>query len=281
MDFTSGVLKKDSLSTSSLQDRKQLTEKLDPNFLLFYDSLNGELDNVKNIQVLNSPGKYELDYIFHPKLVFFQFQLNDLPNINEFLRKCYQELGEHDLFIGKVELMEGKHKRLKQKSPLLFYKFWITNEFIFKRFLPRIPVTSKIYEKFHLQKKKIISRCEILGRLIYNGFSIISQKEIDGELYFLCRKAKESSQINVNRGIIFKQRRIGKDGKLFSFYKLRTMHPYAEFVQNYLIEQNNLSSIGKVNNDFRVADWGKFLRKYWLDELPGIFNLLKGTPWGL
>ena len=54
------------------------------------------------------------------------------------------------------------------------------------------------------------------------------------------------------------------------------MHPYAEFLQSHVFENNGLNANGKLKDDFRVADWGKFLRKHWIDELPGLINLLKG-----
>lgn len=77
-------------------------------------------------------------------------------------------------------------------------------------------------------------------------------------------------------GILFKMKRIGQDGKLITVYKLRTMHPYAEYVQDYVWKKHSLQAGGKLNNDFRITSWGRFLRRWWIDELPMIFNLLKG-----
>ena len=54
------------------------------------------------------------------------------------------------------------------------------------------------------------------------------------------------------------------------------MNPYSEYLQNYVYDNYNLKEGGKFKNDFRITAWGKFLRKYWLDEIPMIFNLLKG-----
>lgn len=63
--------------------------------------------------------------------------------------------------------------------------------------------------------------------------------------------------------VIFKQQRATKNGKIFAVYKFRTMK---ENVENY----------SATENDNRVTTVGKFLRKYRLDELPQIFNILKG-----
>jgi lipopolysaccharide/colanic/teichoic acid biosynthesis glycosyltransferase len=54
------------------------------------------------------------------------------------------------------------------------------------------------------------------------------------------------------------------------------MHPYSEFLQDYLKNTNGYASNGKIANDFRLTGWGKFLRKYWLDEVPQLINVIKG-----
>ena len=63
---------------------------------------------------------------------------------------------------------------------------------------------------------------------------------------------------------------------MIQVYKMRTMHPYAEFLQGYIYEKNNLQEGGKFANDIRISTMGHFMRKYWLDELPMFINLLKG-----
>ena len=54
------------------------------------------------------------------------------------------------------------------------------------------------------------------------------------------------------------------------------MHPFSEYLQQYIYERNKLQEGGKFKDDFRISTLGKFMRKYWLDELPMIMNLLKG-----
>ena len=70
--------------------------------------------------------------------------------------------------------------------------------------------------------------------------------------------------------------RIGRGGRLVKIYKLRTMHPYSEYIQEYVYTQNHLASGGKIRDDFRVTTLGRFLRRYWLDELPSLWNWLRG-----
>ena len=64
--------------------------------------------------------------------------------------------------------------------------------------------------------------------------------------------------------VIFKQKRVGKDGKLFTIYKFRTM-----------LVSHNQSSIS-VAGEKRITPFGEKLRRYKIDELPELWNILKG-----
>ncbi len=84
--------------------------------------------------------------------------------------------------------------------------------------------------------------------------------------------------------VFFRDTRIGKDGKPFKFYKFRTMYLdsddtiHREFVSEF-IKQNGEEKKGKIKkitDDPRVTRIGKFLRKTSLDELPQLFNVLRG-----
>lgn len=67
-------------------------------------------------------------------------------------------------------------------------------------------------------------------------------------------------------GILYRQERIGKNGKIFRLYKFRTMRPNSD--------KGSLITIG--GRDQRITKEGYFLRKYKLDELPQLINILKG-----
>lgn len=77
--------------------------------------------------------------------------------------------------------------------------------------------------------------------------------------------------------VFFKQRRIGLNGRIFWCYKFRTMVQNAEALQKGLESQNEMSGpVFKIKNDPRVTPFGKWLRKYSLDELPQLYNVLRG-----
>ena len=54
------------------------------------------------------------------------------------------------------------------------------------------------------------------------------------------------------------------------------MHPYSEFIQKDLFDKSSLAVTGKFKDDFRITSWGKVLRKLWIDELPQIYNWIRG-----
>ena len=77
--------------------------------------------------------------------------------------------------------------------------------------------------------------------------------------------------------IFFKQLRTGKGGRRFKMYKLRTMATNAEEIKLKYAHLNELTWPDfKITNDPRVTRVGRILRKTSLDELPQIFNILKG-----
>lgn len=78
-------------------------------------------------------------------------------------------------------------------------------------------------------------------------------------------------------GPIFAQKRVGRDGKEFTFYKFRSMKPHAEEELDGLLDQNEMSGpVFKIKNDPRITKVGRIIRKTSIDELPQLINVLKG-----
>ena len=76
---------------------------------------------------------------------------------------------------------------------------------------------------------------------------------------------------------VFKQVRVGKDGKNFTIYKFRTMIVQAESKRDLNIDPNDLENfVFQSKSDSRITKVGSFLRKSSLDEIPQLFNVLFG-----
>ena len=81
--------------------------------------------------------------------------------------------------------------------------------------------------------------------------------------------------------IIFVQKRIGKNGKEFDFYKFRSMVPNADEILFKLMKENEeirkeYQENKKLKEDPRITKVGKFIRRFSIDELPQLINVLKG-----
>jgi len=204
-------------------------------------------------------------------------KLNDIRYINKHLELVNSKLTHGGLHVGCFETFNSRREKMKiNKFPVL-RTFYFGLEFLFKRILPKVSFTKRLYFNVTEGRNRLLSKAEGLGRLVSCGFKIIDFKTIDGTLFYVVKKDKEPEfNMNVSYGPIFKMPRLGKNGKTILVYKLRTMHPYSEYLQDYIVRAHGYSESGKPANDFRIPKWGKIMRKFWLDELPQLINVLKG-----
>ena len=204
-------------------------------------------------------------------------RLNDIRRVNKFVELVNQKLIASGIYVGCAETIYDRKKRLNKKYSSIAFHIIYPLDFIYKRILPKLPFVKKIYFAITKGHNRVMSKAEILGRLISCGFSIKTFKLISGKIYFIAQKVNEPAyDMQVSYGPIFKMRRIGKEKKILNVYKFRTMHPYAEYLQEYITEENKLHDSGKIANDYRVTSWGKLFRKMWIDELPMLINWVKG-----
>lgn len=76
--------------------------------------------------------------------------------------------------------------------------------------------------------------------------------------------------------VLFVQKRVGQDGKIFKIYKLRSMVVDSEKYLDSLKDKSDVQGMFKMKNDPRVTRVGRFIRKYSLDECPQFWNVLQG-----
>ena len=125
-----------------------------------------------------------------------------------------------------------------------------------------VTFSTRFYSYHHVLLKRLLDIVGALFGLLLCGIAAI----------FLVPQIKKDGG-----PAIFSQDRVGKNGRIFKFYKFRSMAVDAEERKKELMAQNTMSDgMFKVDNDPRITPIGHFIRKTSLDELPQFWNVLKG-----
>ena len=253
---------------SDIDIYKRIEHKLDINSI-----------DLARLSVIRSPDEYNVEILPDNNLHLFinLHEFNDIRRLNSYIINVNKKLINGGVFIGKFEPIEKRFTRYINRYSVVIGRVAYIYDFIWRRVIPKIPILQKIYFGVSKGKNRAISLAESLGRLYYCGFKIYDIFEIQNFVYFIAIKAKEPlTDENPSYGPLFKMKRIGKDGKEIYVYKLRTMHPYSEYLQKFMFDYFGSENGDKIDKDFRVTSWGLLFRKLWIDELPMLFNYLKG-----
>jgi len=229
--------------------------------------------------VLSTTTVFNVSNLEHDKYDYIinLHKLNDITRLDEFLDAVNAKLEPKGYFFSCVETKDQRKSRLLDKYPPILNWIYYSFDFIIKRVLPKLKLTKGIYFFLTRGENAVISRAEALGRLCRAGFSIKQESFIGNKLCIEARRTGDPITVNsTNYGAMIALPRVGKNGKLINVYKLRTMHPYSEYIQDYVYRLHDLKDGGKFKNDFRITSWGAVCRKIWLDELPMLINFLKG-----
>ena len=203
---------------------------------------------------------------------------NEIDRISKFFVAANLKLDTGGIFLGRAETIGERKRRAYKKYPRPVSDMYYFLDFLFHRVMPKIGWLQSIYFFVTRGRRRVFSKAELLGRLYSCGFAVVEEIEIENKFYFAAKKVAESRKVvNPSYGPLFAMKRIGKGGKEITVYKLRTMHPYSEYLQKYVYELNDLQEGGKFADDFRISTLGRLFRKFWIDELPMIYNLLNGT----
>jgi lipopolysaccharide/colanic/teichoic acid biosynthesis glycosyltransferase len=203
--------------------------------------------------------------------------LNHIRGVNKLFTTVNDKLPDNGIWVCCYEPQSVTKRNILSRYPVVLGWLYYAAFFCYKRVLPKLFMTSRLYFDITEGKNRVLSKAEVLGRLCYCGFEIIDERK-KGDLSYVIARRKFRPEITSRRlyGILVKLNRVGKNGKMFKVYKFRTMHPYSEFLQAYIYERYALQEGGKFNHDIRVTTLGRLMRKYWMDELPMLLNLLKG-----
>lgn len=227
-----------------------------------------DTDKVFNFQKLQY---YRYDAIIHLT------PLTQIRGINKIFGVVNDKLPDNGLYICCFLPKSVWKKNFLEKFPPVIDWIFYSFDFLFRRVMPKVMATSRFYFDLTGGKSRVLSKAEVLGRLCYCGFEIIEEHKADDIIYVVARRSFRPVSVRKRMyGPLVKLNRVGKNGKKFMVYKFRTMHPYSEFLQQYIYDRYSLQEGGKFNHDIRVTTMGRFLRKYWLDELPMFINLFKG-----
>jgi len=205
--------------------------------------------------------------------------LNDAKGINRRFCIVNQKLPDEGHYVCCYRPQEYMKQKLLRRYPKPLNWLVYTLYFWHKRVVPRLALSSRLYYDLTKGRKRMLSKTEVFGRLYYCGFEVDEVVPMGHiEYVFAHRKMQPYPQQQLKvYGPLIKLPRICKDGKIRFFYKFRTMHPYAEYIQDVVFdEQGGMNIADKADGDWRISSWGRVMRRYWLDELPMLINWLKG-----
>ncbi|MDG1278236.1 MAG: sugar transferase [Algoriphagus sp.] len=264
--------------TSKMERRKNLVLNKAGQGVLDLCSDYFDLDS-SNVYVLSTGNYFNLELLSQSDFqgILNLSRLNDSRRVNKFLEVLNSKLVDGGIFVGCVQTYSNRRKSLISKYifPINYFVYFFDT--LFHRILPKLKLTQRMYFYLTKGKGRMLSRAEMYGRLYSCGFEVLNQVEANDKLYFVARKISEPTfDSSPTYGPFIKLKRVGKGGEIFKVYKLRTMYPYAEYLQDYVYKNNELDEGGKFKDDFRVSPLGSFLRKFWIDELPMFWNLIKG-----
>jgi lipopolysaccharide/colanic/teichoic acid biosynthesis glycosyltransferase len=258
------------MSTYIVQHRgKELLNFLEKNAGLFFSST----------LLINTTERFNIEKVSKTRYatIINLHQINDIREINKFISTINRRLPYGGRFVGCFEEHEQRKNRVVGSNRLWGKMLYFRDCFV-SRFMPHFSLTRELYFWITGGKKRVLSKAEVFGRAYFSGFEIVEELQINQLTYFVAEKIQEPLK-NEPRSYsyLLALERVGKGESLFKVYKFRTMYPYSSYLQSYLYKKNNLDEGGKFKEDFRITTFGRFLRRYWLDELPMLANILKGN----
>lgn len=212
-----------------------------------------------------------------PRFFVIKRSLNLIRHLNTLLNRANETLEDGGYLWCHTRTASLKRKLMMEKYPWGINYMVFSLHFIWHRVFAKLNLTKCFYFWVTKGRNRTFNRVEVLGRLYRAGFEVVDEEFRYGEFFVLARKVKTPIWDDVPSGsALIKLKRVGKDHKLIGVYKLRTMYSYSEYLQPYVYEHNHLQKGGKFADDYRVTPWGRWMRKFWIDELPMFINFFKG-----
>ncbi len=270
----------DAIENEAVRNILQITAKLTPKELIKWLNANKETYPEMLFVPLTTSTPEALRYRMgdrHPKLLYLTRPLHTQENLNAFFYTANELLEDGAILCCHSMTAALRRQMLKQKYPWGIRDIVVLADYLWNRVAPKMKPTHELYYELTHGKSRTFTRVEILGRLYRAGFEVIDEQFRNGEFFVVACKTKAPVNDEPPLGSpIIHLRRKGKDGKEIVVHKFRTMYNYSEYIQPYVYQYQHLQSGGKFKDDYRVSTMGRLLRKCWLDELPMVWNMLKG-----
>ena len=275
---TGAKLEEEIVGNVDLERIHNATKNLDVSgFLSWLDEHHDSFDD--STFIVNTDDGKALETLkgHHPRLIINKLGLTRIRHLNTFLNKANEAMVDggylwcHSRTSGlKRDIILHSHPGFIGKLIYFFHYLW-------HRVFARMKYTRWFYMWLTKGKNRSYSRVELLGRMYRAGFEIVDERFHRGEFFIIGQKFRAPIwNDEPTYGPLVKLNRVGFKGDMIGVYKFRTMYPYSEYLQPYLLEHEGLQKGGKFANDYRVNFWGKKLRSSWLYELPMFINILKG-----
>lgn len=204
-------------------------------------------------------------------------KLNNIPRLNDRLDEWNHDMQVGDQLECNAFTSQQEYRSIRKRYPFGLSNVVIFFSYIWHDMFPKIQFTRKFYFWATGERHRSYSHTEILGRICRAGFRIVKANNRNGFLHILAEKRSEPLERNESTvSPILRLQRVGLNGEWITVYKFRTMYSYSQYLQDYVYEHNKLNRNGKMANDFRVNIWGRIMRPIWLDELPMLWNVVKG-----
>lgn len=202
--------------------------------------------------------------------------LNAIRYLNRYLREANKKLKQDGYLLVACDTSAKRRVQFYSKYPRFLAGIFYFFDFLWHRVCPKLGLTRRFYYLCTRKVRKVFPRPEVLGRLYYCGFDVVSEQYIHDRYCVIAQKRRQPDTDHPDYGLVVKLNRIGKNAERIQLYKFRTMYAYSEYLQTYVYENNNLQPGGKFKDDYRITTWGRWLRKYWFDEWPMLINVFKG-----
>lgn len=215
--------------------------------------------------------------------------LNYVNRLNIFLGQCSERvvLGGY-LAVSYIPLEEVLHDLRRRYPGPLYWPAYLLH-FAWYRAIPKLPWLDRLYfspsfawfDRLMLRstrrRNRALPKAEAWGRLAFWGFEVVAESEGEGNRTILAQRVSPPvANRRPSYYAVVALEKVGLDGKLIRLHKVRSMYPFSEFLQRRLYQSHGLTATGKFKDDFRLTEYGKLIRRHWIDELPGLFDWLRG-----